>query len=179
MNHIKKQCLQETSSNPYAIACRLMNDEEIPMHGPIHHFLDGAAFLTALHNAGMDFDLPATLDELAKRAEQMPGAICGMWGVCGSAASLGAALAVVHGTGPLTGNDFYKDNLRLTSRILAREAEIGGPRCCKRNGYTALLTGIDFVKERYGITLEKEPVHCRFHDRNQQCLKDRCPYYTK
>lgn len=178
MNAIKEHCLNETSTDPYEIACRLMDIKEIPMHGPIHHFLDGAAFLTALHNAGMEFDLDASLDELEDRTAKMPGAICGMWGVCGSAASLGAALAVIHGTGPLSDNDFYKDNLRLTSSILAREAEIGGPRCCKRNCFTALLEGIDFVKEQYGVDLQKNTIICRFHDRNPQCIKDRCPYHS-
>lgn len=179
MNNIESLCLSESSVDPYQIACRLMAEREIPMHGPIHHYLDGAAFLMALHNAGMDFDLPSALDELERRAEKMPGATCGMWGVCGSAASLGAALAVIHGTGPLSDNDFYKDNLRLTSQILAREAEIGGPRCCKRNAFTALLVGIDFVRDTYGVKLEKSPVVCGFHGNNAQCLEGRCPYFRE
>lgn len=177
MHRIKEQCLQERSTNPYAIACRLMADPAIPMHGPVHHLLDGAALMTALHNAGMEFDLASGLDELFERGGKMPGAICGMWGVCGSAASMGAALAVIHGTGPLSDNDFYKDNLRLTSRILAREAELGGPRCCKRNGFTAILTAVEFVRETYGVELQTSEVRCAFHEKNAQCIGARCPYY--
>lgn len=177
MNDIKKMCLKETSTNPYEIAKRLMQDAAIPMHGPIHHILDGAAFMTALHNAGVGFDLEAALDELTARGSLMPGATCGKWGVCGSASSLGAALAIIHGTGPLSDNDFYKDNLYLTSRILEKLADIGGPRCCKRNGFTAIDTAIDFVKEKYNITLEKSEISCEFSPQNQQCIKERCPYH--
>ncbi len=176
MTTIKEICLQEKGTDPFVIACRLMDEASIPMHGPIHHFIDGAAFMTALHNAGVSFDLAKGLDELLNRSEHMPGAICGMWGVCGSAASLGAALAIIHGTGPLSDNEFYSDNLRLTSRILAAEAEIGGPRCCKRNCFTALKIGTAFIKESYGITLPLSVIHCKYHENNAQCLGKRCPY---
>ncbi len=179
MNTIKDQCLKEKTTDPYVIACHLMNESEIPMHGPVHHLIDGAAFMTALHNAGMEFDLPSALDKLADRAKLMPGATCGMWGVCGSASSLGAALAIIHETGPLTDTEFYKDNMRLTSRILAREAEIGGPRCCKRNCFNALLTGIDFVREIYGIDLPENKIVCTFHDHNPQCIRERCPFHPE
>ena len=83
-------CLQETSADPVANALRLMADPAISMHGPEHHLLDGAALLTAYHNAGGRFDLRKALLELKERASLMPGATCGYWGVCGSAASVGA-----------------------------------------------------------------------------------------
>ena len=63
------------------------------MHGPIHHIIDGAAFMTAMYNAGVKFNLDTALDELANRGSDMPGATCGKWGMCGSASSVGAALA--------------------------------------------------------------------------------------
>ena len=169
--------LEETSTDPQKILHDLMSRKEIPMHGPVHHFLDGAAFLTALHNAGVMFDLAEALEALRERNQSMPGATCGHWGVCGSASSLGAALAILRKTGPLSDNDYYKDNLRLTSRILAREAELGGPRCCKRNGYTALDTATDFVKEMYGIELERPGITCDFYPQNKTCLGEKCPYH--
>jgi len=53
---IKTQCLKETSQNPIEIVKRLMNIQEISMHGPEHHMIDGAALLTAVHNAGEHFN---------------------------------------------------------------------------------------------------------------------------
>ena len=176
MNSLKKLCLTEKSKDPYKILYKLMRTEGIPMHGPIHHFIDGAAFMTAMYNAGADFDLSAGLDELFERSKMMPGATCGKWGMCGSASSVGAALAVIHGTGPLSGNEYYKDNLRLTSAVLGKTAEYGGPRCCKRNGFTAIDTAVGFVKEHYGISLETSRFICDFSSLNHECIGEKCPY---
>ena len=81
MSDFKEICLLTNSTNPYEILLELMRQPETPMHGPVHHILDGAAFLTAMHNAGAEFDLDAALDELAARGAQMPGATYGKWGV--------------------------------------------------------------------------------------------------
>lgn len=179
MNSIKNLCLNEKGKDPYIIAQKLMSLNGIPMHGPIHHFIDGAAFMTAMHNAGVQFDLEKGLDVLFERSKMMPGATCGNWGVCGAASSVGAALAIIHGTGPLSSNEYYKDNLRLTSAVLGRIAEIGGPRCCKRNGFTAIDTAVEFVKNRYGIELERSTYRCNYSDMNQQCIGTNCPLHQK
>lgn len=176
---IKKICLEEKSQDPIDIAKKIMKNPNINMHGPEHHILDGAAFLTAMHNAGVEFDLLEALDDIEERGLKMPGAICGQWGVCGSSASLGAALAIIHQTGPLSNNDYYQDNLYLTSRSLHKIGTVGGPRCCKRNAFLSLQTAIEFVKERYNIELDMHPVLCEFSHRNVQCIKNRCPFYTK
>lgn len=177
MQMIKDICLKETSQNPIKIVKKLMKIENIPIHGPIHHIIDGFAFLTAMHNVGVEFDFPKALDELEVRGKKMPGATCGQWGICGSSASVGAALAIIHQTTPLSDNEYYKDNLKLTSLALGNIAEIGGPRCCKRNAYLSLKTAIKFVEETYGILLEDTDEKCEFSHLNQQCIKERCPFY--
>lgn len=176
---IKALCLTISGTDPVVIARTLMTDPLISIHGPEHHMLDGAALLTALHNAGVEFDLNAALDEMANRARKMPGATCGQWGVCGSASSVGAALSILHGTGPLSDSEYYKDNMRLTSRILTAMAEIGGPRCCKRNAFLSLSTAAAFVKERYGTHLELAEIHCDFSPKNRQCIGTRCPFFQE
>lgn len=176
---IKEICLKSKSTNPIEIARTMMHDPSIHIHGPEHHILDGAAFLCAMYNAGVDFDLNQALDEIIKRGLKMPGAICGQWGICGSCASVGAALAIIHQTGPLSDNEFYKDNLRLTSQALNQIGEIGGPRCCKRNAFLSLKSAIVFVKEHYDIELEDETVICEFSSQNMQCIKERCPFHER
>lgn len=170
-------CLTQNSKNPIQIARQLMHDPIIAMHGPEHHFLDGAALLTAVHHSGVEFDLTSSLEELLKRSSQMPGAICGHWGVCGSAASVGAALSILHHSGPLSHDQGYQNNLLATSQILNEIAKIGGPRCCKRNAFIALKTAIGFLKEKEGICLEDEPVSCEFYPHNAQCLGQKCPFH--
>lgn len=176
---IKAVCLNEKSTDPIAIALKLMAIPEISMHGPEHHMLDGSAFLTAYQNAGGAVDLAKALDELEERASLMPGATCGYWGVCGSAASVGAALAIIHETGPLSSNDYYKDNMELTSRCLHKLGEIGGPRCCKRNAYISISEAAHFVKERYGINMVIAPFTCSYSSKNPTCLGTRCPFHAK
>lgn len=174
---IKEICLNEKSTNPVEIVKKLMKVEGVPIHGPIHHIIDGYAFLTAIHNVQDTFSLEEALDELEKRGKKMPGATCGQWGICGSSASIGAALAIIHQTTPLSDNQYYKDNLKLTSQALERIGDVGGPRCCKRNAFLSLKTAIQFVRENYGILLEDSDIQCEFSSLNQQCIEQRCPFH--
>ena len=67
---------------------------------------------------------------------------------------------------------------RLTSRILARLADLGGPRCCKRTGFTAIIESAKYVDEVRGVRMElPETVTCTHYARNKECLKLDCPYF--
>lgn len=174
---IKNECLKSNTRNPIELIVSIMEKDYINIHGPEHHVLDGSCFLTAMHNAGVEFELDQALDEMIVRGKKMPGATCGQWGMCGSSASVGAALAIIHETGPLSDTQYYKDNLSYVSKALGKLADVGGPRCCKRNAFLSILTAIDFVNERYGIALAKQEVECTFSDKNKQCIGMRCPFY--
>ncbi|WP_105204350.1 DUF5714 domain-containing protein [Neobittarella massiliensis] len=174
---IKEECLRSTETSPIKHLCQMMQKDYVHMHGPEHHVLDGACFLSALHSAGVDFDLDAALDEMIRRGRQMPGATCGQWGVCGSASSVGAALSILHGTGPLSSDQYYSDNLSFVSQALQAIAAVGGPRCCKRNAFLSLSVAIDFVDRQYGIKLPKSKPRCTFSPQNQQCLGADCPFF--
>lgn len=174
---IRREILQSKSKNPIAVAKEVMQKEFVSMHGPEHHFLDGAAFLVAYKNAGGGIDLEECLNELAKRTVKMPGAMCGHWGVCGSVASAGAALSVIHRTGPLSCDEYYKHNMEYAATVLKKMSEIGGARCCKRNAFLSLSEGVKFVREKYGVEMELDGIRCEYSSKNQQCLKNRCPFY--
>ena len=174
---IKKELLNIKSNNPIKIIEELMNKAYINMHGPEHHFLDGAALLTACKNAGADFNLITALDELSNRSIKMPGAMCGYWGVCGSSTSIGAALSIIHQTTPISSNSFYKDNMEFTSKVIGKQSVIGGPRCCKRNAFISLSTATTFIKEKYNIDLEESTVICNYSNKNKQCIGINCPFF--
>lgn len=176
---INNDILKETSTDPIEIINHIMNNNYISMHGPEHHYLDGAALLVACYNADHNIDIYSCLEQLAKRSLQMPGAMCGHWGVCGSSASTGAALSVLHHTGPLSNDQFYRDHMALTSMIIAKESKIGGPRCCKRNAFIALSTATTFVRENYHIPIYASHVTCSFSQHNDQCLKTKCPFHKE
>lgn len=176
---IKKSVVQEKSKNPIIIVKNIMNLDFINIHGPEHHYLDGAAFLVAYKNAGGTIDLDDALNELSNRTIKMPGAMCGQWGICGSTASVGAALSIIHKTGPLSDDDFFKDHMEYTSSVISTMSKIGGPRCCKRNAFLSLSAASKFVEDKYGIDMPNEKIACDFSVFNQQCISNRCPYFTK
>lgn|SRR5574344_1477750 len=173
---IKENIIKENSKNPISIVKKVMHKDFINIHGPEHHFLDGAAFLVAYKNAGGIIDLKSALNELANRTIKMPGAMCGMWGICGASASIGACLSIINGTGPLSDDDFYKQNMEYTSSVIKKMSEIGGPRCCKRNAFLSLSYAVEFVEKHYGIKMEKENIKCEFTILNKQCIKRRCQF---
>jgi hypothetical protein len=176
---IREKAIKQTSKNPIEIAKLIMHTDFVSIHGPEHHFLDGASFLVAYKNAGGEIDLEKALDTLAERAVKMPGAMCGFWGMCGSTASVGASLAIIHETGPLSDNEYYKDNMEYTASVIEKMSHIGGPRCCKRNAFLSISAGIEFVNRKYGIQMELNDIKCEFSKLNKQCIGNRCPFSGK
>ena len=180
IKQIIEECLKiKDTTSPIAIFNKIASMDFIRIHGPEHHILDGAAFLTAYSNAGGNVDLQAGLERIAIEGEKMPGAICGLWGVCGSVASIGAALAFIDKTSPLSTDDSWGSHMEFTSKALKRMGEIGGPRCCKRDAYISLETAIEYVEHIYGVKLDKEKIKCGFNNKNEQCIGKKCPYSSK
>jgi hypothetical protein len=176
---IRAKALEQTSKNPIEIAKAIMHEDYVDINGPEHHFLDGAAFLVAYKNAGGQIDLPKALDTLAERAKKMPGAMCGFWGMCGSTASVGAALAIINKTSPLSNNEYYKDNMEYTSSVIKKMSEIGGPRCCKRNAFLSISSGVEFTNRKYGTKMELSKIKCEFSKFNKECIGIRCPFNSQ
>ena len=176
---IIEACLQEKSKNPMEIFNHIAHMDFVRIHGPEHHVLDGAALLTAFYNAGGKLELQNSLNELMRRGLQMPGATCGMWGVCGAVSSMGAALSVIDGTGPLSSDASWGKHMEFTSKALQSLAQVGGPRCCKRDAYLSFQKAIDHINENYNLKLESSRIECSFSEKNEQCMKERCPFHRK
>ena len=173
---ITEACARETSTDPFEIFDHLARTDFVNMHGPEHHVLDGACVLTAFYNAGGRIDLKDALEKLCTEGLKMPGAACGKWGVCGAVSSIGAALAIIDGTGPLSADESWGSHMRYTSGALGKLADIGGPRCCKRDAYLAMKSVVPYIKDRYGIVLGDSRIVCGFSGQNPQCLGERCPF---
>ena len=176
---IVEACLRERSTNPIEIFRNIAQMDFVRIHGPEHHVLDGAALLTAFYNAGGEIDLPNSLKELMKRGLQMPGATCGMWGVCGAVSSMGAALSIIDGTGPLSADVSWGKHMEFTSKALYSLSQVGGPRCCKRDALLSFQEAIRYINENYDVELQSEKIECCFHEKNEQCIQERCPFYKK
>lgn len=172
---IIEECMKIGSTDPYEIFCAIARKDFVNMHGPEHHVLDGACILTAFHNVGGDIELYPALQKLLYEGLRMPGGVCGAWGVCGAVTSIGAALAAIDGTGPLSSED-WGSHMEYTSAALARLAKTGGPRCCKRDAFSSMEEAVGYIKKRHGITLGMSPIKCDFSSLNAQCIEKRCPY---
>lgn len=173
---IKRVCLHSDSRDPIAITREIMEDPYVYMHGPEHHVMVGAALLTAYRNAGGEIDLEKAMAEMFNRGKQYPGGSCGFWGCCGAAVSVGMYTSIITEATPLTSKTWGWSN-EATSRALAKIASYGGPRCCKRNSFTAIRTAVEFTKEKTGVQMElPASIICTFHKENHECLHKRCPY---
>ena len=168
-------CLAETSKDPIAILEKMMDLPFCHMHGPEHHVMVGSALLTAYKNAGGDLDLPNALIEMMHRGKSVPGGACGFWGACGAGISSGMFISILSKSTPLTYEPFALSH-RMTAASLGKIGEIGGPRCCKRDSFLSVLAAVDFVKEHFGVEMEKPAVVCRYSSRNNQCIGRRCPF---
>lgn len=178
LQQVKELCLGEQSKNPITVLQHLVALPFVPVNGPVHHILVGAALLTAYKNAGGDLDLPAALDEIIERGNQVPGRVCGLWGACGSGISSGMFVSIVTKSSPLAEGPLGLSNL-MTSKSLAKIGEIGGPRCCKRDGYLSILEAVDFAEEHLGVKMEKPDISeivCAYKDLNKQCIGECCPF---
>ena len=80
---IIKDIKLENGTNPVHIFKKIARKEYISIHGPEHHILDGASLLVAYKNAGGNIDIDNALEKLMSEGLRMPGAMCGLWGICG------------------------------------------------------------------------------------------------
>ncbi len=175
MDSILSLCLSVKSKNPFEIIYTMMKMPFCHMHGPEHHVMVGAALLTAYKNAGGALDLDAALSEMIQRGRRVPGGACGFWGACGAGVSTGMFISIITGASPLAQESWGLAN-QMTGKALESIGLVGGPRCCKRDSFLAILAAIDFVAEHFGVQMEKSDIVCGFSSKNNQCIGRRCPF---
>lgn len=178
MDMIIDKLLLQTSDSVSLIFYSIVDLDFVSLHGPEHHMIDGGSVLTAFRNAGGEIDLKESLLKLKKEALRMPGAMCGLWGVCGAVTSVGAALAILDKTGPLSSDGSWGKHMEYTSEVVKELGRINGPRCCKRDGLIALKNAVAYINQNYNVELKFEDSSCKFKDLNQQCIKEKCPFYN-
>lgn len=176
---IKESLLTIEDKDPLVILTNMMKKDFISMHGVEHHYLDGASFLVALKNNGLNINLEEYLEKFATRSIKIPGGICGYWGICGAVASYSALFSLIEDTNPLSNNEAYKDHMTFTSYVLDIMSKIGGPRCCKRSAYIGLTAAIKYANSHYNVNLPFSDIKCSYSSINNTCIKEQCPFYQK
>lgn len=176
---IERATIASTSTDPIGMAVTLMKSPGIKMHGPEHHFLVPAVLLAAFCNAsGRRDEKEARIKKARQRAEHVLGGFCGFYGNCGAAVGTGIFVSVLTGATPLSKGEWKQANL-VTARSLLAIAESGGPRCCKRDSFLALLESVGFVKDQLHVEMGRGAADfkCEFHHMNKECRKAECPFY--
>ncbi|MCX6284006.1 MAG: DUF5714 domain-containing protein [Bacteroidetes bacterium] len=173
---IETYCLNSKSINPIEMATEIMHSEKIKMHGPEHHFLVPAVLISSYCNAVNDESKPLKLETARKRAEKILGGFCGTHGNCGAGVGTGIFISVITHSTPLAKEEWSLSNL-MTGKSLISIASHGGPRCCKRDVYLSILESIQFLKEKFDVSLDSSEVKCQFTDNNKECLKTSCLFY--
>ena len=168
-------CLEEASKDPIHIIEKMMDMPFCHMHGPEHHVMVGCALLTAFRNAGGDIDLHSALSEMMNRGKSVPGGACGFWGACGAGISAGMFISIITSATPLSTENWGLSNT-MTSQALDAIGKVGGPRCCKRDSFLSILQAIDFVREHFGIQMDRPDIICHYSSNNNQCIGQRCPF---
>jgi len=178
MDEIISICCNSQSAAPLEMMEKMMGMPSCHMHGPEHHIMVGSALLTAYKNAGGDIDLKAALYEMQKRGRQVPGGACGFWGACGAGVSTGMYVSIALKSTPLAKEAWGLSN-QMTARALDAIGKNGGPRCCKRDSYLAIIEAIKFTREKLKIEMELTPVSCSRFSMNNQCIGEECPFRKK
>lgn len=178
MDEIISICFNSKSTNPIEILEKMMSMPSCHMHGPEHHTMVGSALLTAYKNAGGDIDLEEALFEMQKRGKQVPGGVCGFWGACGAGISAGMYISIALKATPLAKKSRSYSN-QMTARALDAIGKNGGPRCCKRDSYLAVIEACNFTKEKLGIEMNLNEITCSRFNLNNQCLQKECLFYPK
>lgn len=174
---IEQTCSASSDADPVRLANALMRKPAIKMHGPEHHFLVPAVLITAWCSVRGDAGKMEKLKTARTRAEDVKGGFCGLHGTCGAAMGAGIACSVLTGATPLAREEWRLSNL-MTAACLTAIGEAGGPRCCKRDTFLALLAGRGFLNRHLNAGLPEDiPPVCSFSPANRECLETACPFY--
>lgn len=175
---IEEYCIKTESEDPLELAITLMRNPNLKMHGPEHHFLVPAVLLASYYNMKKDRKKKETkIKEARRRAEKILGGFCGSHGDCGAAVGTGIFVSLITGATPLSNHEWRLSNT-ITAKSLLSIANHGGPRCCKRNTYLAIIEAVTFLKEGLKTTMRiDEDMKCEFNPLNKECIKGRCPFY--
>lgn len=174
---IERACLASATADPVELATRLMRHPALRLHGPEHHFLVPAALLTAWANAsGRGGERAGLLAEARRRAGAVPGGSCGFHGACGAGVGVGIFAALATGATPLAREAWGTAN-QATGRALTAIGGAGGPRCCKRTTWLAILAGARVAGEALGTPLRATGPSCEWAGLNAECLGEPCPFH--
>lgn len=169
---LEKAISETTSKNPTEIAETLLKGSLLPSLGGEHHAIVTTSLLVAAKNHG---EIPLgngtsriltehDIMEGIRRMKQIPSCTCAYHGACGAGLGVGAFFSILYDA--TCAKDVERTlSMRATNAALAAIANTGGPGCCKQSVRTAVLVGVEMLKEICRVKLPISHTRC-FHMRD-------------
>jgi len=173
---IRTFCRNTQETDPIALFSEMRASHLFPLHGPEHHALVPAAFLTAYRNR---FDEPpqGRIEAAVERGSNLPGGTCAYWGGCAAALGIGIAFAAILRATPLSHEERGAVQTAV-SEILSHLGKFDSPRCCRRESYLALQMGCELSRRHLPHALDCGPLPpCDQTALNRECLGGDCPLH--
>jgi MoaA/NifB/PqqE/SkfB family radical SAM enzyme/SAM-dependent methyltransferase len=173
---IRTFCRNTEDVDPIAIFSEMRRSHLFPLHGPEHHALVPAAFLTAYRN---QFGEPpmGRVEAAIQRGANLPGGTCAYWGGCAAALGIGVAYAAILRATPLS-HEERGTVQTVVSTILSMLGKFDTPRCCRRESYLALRVGCELSRSYLPHALDCGPLPpCDQMALNRECLGAGCPLH--
>jgi MoaA/NifB/PqqE/SkfB family radical SAM enzyme/ubiquinone/menaquinone biosynthesis C-methylase UbiE/predicted RNA-binding Zn-ribbon protein involved in translation (DUF1610 family) len=175
LGFIKNHCRNTAATDPMAIFTETRRSHLFPLHGPEHHALVPAAFLTAYRNAFGEPPQPR-IEAAIERGAALPGGTCAYWGGCAAALGIGIAYATILRATPLS-HEPRGIVQTVVSQILAEMGKYGKPRCCRRESLLAIKLGCELSAQYLPHALAHEaPPSCDQMALNRECMGPSCPF---
>ncbi|MCE1227223.1 MAG: DUF5714 domain-containing protein [Geobacteraceae bacterium] len=173
---IEHLCAASSTTDAIQLFSSIRQHPAMPLHGPQYHALVPGVLLACLRNAGH----PVTDEQLhaaIQRGGEVSGGSCGFWGVCGAATGVGIGFSVLLEATPLKAAA-RQTVQEIVQQVLAEIAGYQAARCCQRDCWIALRTGMQLAAERWQLSIaEVEPFACTQMARNKECLGLDCPLW--
>ena len=183
---IKNSAFKSKAEDPLEFAERMMAHPNMPFLGGAHHLVVTAALLVALRNNGpievWDEKKQVTTEDIEegiRRMKKIPSCSCADYGSCGAGPGVGAVFSILYQA--TCAKDRERTlTMRSTNASLTAITNTGGPGCCKQSVRTAIETGVELLKEQFGVKLPLSRIRsCNFSTQHPHGCKDNyCVYFV-
>lgn len=173
---IEHLCTTTQESDMLKLFYQIREHPSIPKHGPEHHSMVPAIIVTAYRNLGGTLP-PNALKTALNRGSSITGGACGFLGICGAAAGVGIAFAIILESSPMKAQA-RSSAQKVTHAVLGQIAQYEAARCCNREVWTALNIASSLSGEFLHVKLLAEiEVKCDQKKFNQYCYGKACPIF--
>lgn len=167
---------QTESTDPVELFLEMRDAYPFSVHGPEHHALAPAAFLTAWHNLH-GYPDPEAIWQAVQTCAELPGGTCAFWGGCSAALGIGVAFAAIMETTPVSTVERGRGQ-DAVARILQKIASFNAARCCRRESLLSLQMACELSEELLPAPIATATVPtCDQMWLSQECIGANCPFF--